>query len=233
MINLVTSFFNILGDTNEIKERNNEYNFALMKNLESEYIKKIHLFVDNNHSINVLNNIINDNTYYKQKIVIISYEKQAFYNDFFLYSNENLVGEVVMISNSDIYIYECNNKLLEKYIVDNEYVFALTRHENIDYKPLIDDYRRYASHDSFIFKSPLKDDIHMRSNFRQNNWGSENLVISLFANNGYQLFNPCYQFKIIHCHKSDYRNDNRVRINDTNTLSDYMILFIDPITLDF
>jgi hypothetical protein len=151
------------------------------------------------------------------------------YSDFFKYSFDNLKEELVMISNSDIYLDKCNNDILNKYILENNYIFSLTRHENENDKRLIDNF--VASHDSFIFKSPLKDDIYLRSNFTQNNWGSENLVISLIKNNGYNMLNPCHQIKIIHNHETQYRNDDRIRINYTTYMSDYKEYLIKPCIL--
>jgi hypothetical protein len=229
MINLVTSFFNKNTDNDILIKRNNEYNVTLLKNLESEYIKKIHLLIEDDYSLHVLNNIIEKKEEYNNKIIKIIFNKQPMYSDFFKYSFDNLKEELVMISNSDIYLDKCDNDILNKYILEKNNVFSLTRYENENDKPLIDNFM--GSYDSFIFKSPLKDDIYVRSNFTQNNWGSENLVISLIRNNGYEILNPCYQIKIIHNHSSQYRNDDRIRINDRNYMPDYVEYIIEPCKL--
>lgn len=229
MINLVTSFFNKNTDNDILIKRNNEYNVTLIKNLESEYIKKIHLFIEDDYSLYILNNIIEKKEEYNNKIIKIIFNKQPMYSDFFKYSFDNLKDELVMISNSDIYLDKCNNDILNKYIIEKNNVFSLTRHENEIDKPLIDNFM--GSYDSFIFKSPLKDDIYLRSSFTQNNWGSENLVISLIRNNGYEILNPCHQIKIIHNHSSQYRNDDRIRINDINYMPDYVEYIIESCIL--
>ena len=167
---------------------------------------------------------------YENKIVKLLHYKQATYSDFFLYAYDNLKYEIVMIANSDIYLYGCSNYIVNKYVNEQNQILALTRHETLTFKPLIDIYE--GSHDAFIFKSPLKEDIHLRSNFTQNNWGSENLVISLLVNNGYTLRNTCYQVIIMHNHKSELRNDDRVRINNNEFMHDYTYYSIEPCILD-
>ena len=167
-INLVTSFYNKRTDDDILIKRNNEYNSTLIKNLESPYIKKIHLFIEDEYSLSILNNILNNNGY-NNKIIIIMFNKQPMYSDFFNYSFNNLKEEIVMIANSDIYLDKCDNYILDKYILQKNNVFSLPRYENENDKPLIDKYQ--GSHDVYIFKSPLNNDISTRSNFTQNNWG--------------------------------------------------------------
>jgi len=230
MINLITSFFNKKSDNDILLKRNNEYNITLIKNLESQFIKKIHLFIEDEYSLSILDSIINKNIDYNNKIIKIMHNKQPMYSDFFKYSFDNLKEEIVMISNSDIYLDDCDNNILNKYILEKNNVFCLTRHENENYKPLIDNY--IGSHDAFIFKSPLNNDIYIRSTFTQNNWGSENLIISLIGNNGYTLLNPCIQIKIIHNHATEYRNEDRERINTTDYMNDYKYYHLNPSILD-
>jgi adenylate kinase family enzyme len=229
-INLVTSFFNKKTDNDILVKRNNEFNLTLIKNLESPFIKKIHLFIEDEYSLSILNNIIKNNIVYNNKIIIIKFNKQPMYSDFFNYSFNNLKEEIVMIANSDIYLDKCDNYLLNKYIQQKNNVFSLTRYENENDKPLIDNY--IGSHDAYIFKSPLNNDISTRSNFTQNNWGSENLVNSLIINNNYTVLNPCFQIKIIHNHETQYRNEDRKRINNKDYMDDYETYLIYPTILD-
>lgn len=176
------------------------------------------------------NNIINGNEVYENKIIKILHNKQATYSDFFKYAYDNLKYEIVMISNSDIYLHSCDINLINKYIIEKNNVFSLSRHERLDFKPCIDSYN--AGHDAFIFKSPLKEDIHLRSHFTQNNWGSESLVLSLLGNNDYEVFNPCIQIKILHNHSTELREQNRLRINYSSNMSDYKVYLSYPIILD-
>lgn len=226
MINLITSFFNknIEGYT----KRNEEYNNALINNLKCEYIEKIHLFIEDEYSEKILDNIINQENI-KNKVIKIIFNKQPLYSDFFQYANNNLIDKIIMISNSDIYLNNCDNGLIKDYIENKNNVFCLTRFEDEINKPLIDSYG--GSHDSFIFKSPINKNIIENSNFKQNVWGSENLIIWLFYKNSYKLLNPCHQIKIIHLHKTELRENDRTRINNTQFMQDYNTIWVGPINL--
>ena len=69
----------------------------------------------------------------------------------------NLEDKICMISNSDIYLYECDVNLLTK-LHDNNTVFSLTRYEHDLSRPMIDSF--IGSHDCFIFKSKLNNFIN-------------------------------------------------------------------------
>lgn len=226
MINLVTSFFN-KRDSNYNK-RNNELITALTNNLSCDYFEKIHLFIDDKYSESILDTIIKKENKVN-KVTKIFLKKQPTYQDFLKYANDNLKNKIVMVSNSDIYLSKCDNNLIEKYICQKNNIFALTRFENENYKPLIDKYQ--GSHDSFIFKSPIKYNIIEHSNFVQNVWGSENVLIWLFYKNNYTILNPCHQIKIVHLHNSDVRNHNRDRINHSEFMAGYQTIMLHPITL--
>jgi hypothetical protein len=202
MINLITSFF-IYNEENEIlKNRNKELTNSLINNLNSEFIKKIHLFIENDNVLEIINKLEK-----KDKINIIFFKKQPLYSDFFEYSINNLENEICMISNSDIYLDYCDLNCINN--ISNN-IFCLTRYEYDLSCPLISNYE--GSHDAFIFKSPLNKEILPYLKHNQNLWGSENVVIDTLIDFGYKLFNPCYQIKIIHLHQTNYRDENRQRI---------------------
>ena len=108
---------------------------------------------------------------------------------------------------SDIYLYECDIDCLIR-LSDN--IFALTRHEHDLSKPLID--KRYGSHDAFIFNSPLDKKILVNLHHIQNVAGSDDSVVNNLVDNGYSLYNPCFQIKIVHLHKSELRTYNQIKI---------------------
>jgi len=201
MINLITSFYQSSRTDNIYIERNNELLESLKKNIECQSISKIHLYVDNDNELNIIKSLENNN-----KINIISIGKQPLYSDLFEYAFNNLKNEICMISNSDIYLHECDIDCLNR--LDNN-IFALTRYEYDMSSPLIDIYQ--GSHDVFIFRSPLNINLDNIKHV-QNVWGSENSVIDNLCNHGYKVFNPCYQIKIVHLHKSELRNGDRIRI---------------------
>ena len=116
-----------------------------------------------------------------------------------------------MVTNSDIYIDSCDINLINKLNNQNNLLYALTRHEYDMTCPLINDY--HGSHDSFIFKSPLNNISIETLKFPQNVWGSENKLISELYKQHVLIKNPCRQIKIVHLHKSNIRENNRIWIS--------------------
>lgn len=207
MINIVTSFFipKFASDLNA--DRYEELKTALNKNLESPLIEKIHLFVDDEVALEYIHKLDNP------KIVVIAVGKQPMYSDLFTYANENLDGKICMVTNSDIYLHKFTSNLF-KHLQDNNTVYALTRYEHDMSYPLIKKYFWIHSHDSFIFKSPLKNTGFIDKIIHpQNVWGSENLVMYEMNNCGIRIFNPCIQAIIVHLHKTELREPDRIRIN--------------------
>jgi len=206
MINLITSFY--ISNLNSEKdiERNNELQECLQKNLTNDLIEKIHLYIDDNEALEYINSLNNN------KINIISVGFKPLFSDLFLYAFNNLENKICMISNSDIYLYECDVNLFTN-LYDNNTVFSLTRYEYDLSCPMIDNF--IGSHDCFIFKSKLNNFINSIDKIKhvQHHWGSENIVLYELLRRNINIFNPCYQIKTIHLHKSNLREDNRPRIN--------------------
>jgi hypothetical protein len=212
MINLITSFYISHFNSELNNDRNNELQQCLKNNLENILIEKIHLYIDDNEAFEYIKNLNND------KINIISIGFKPLYSDLFLYAITNLQNKICMISNSDIYIHEFDLKLLN-ILNNNNTVFALTRYEYDLTSPMIDNF--CGSHDCFIFKSPLNfNDSIENIKHVQHHLGSENIVLYELDKNNIKIYNPCYQIKIVHLHKSDLREENRPRIN--NGRSHYM-----------
>lgn len=200
-------------------QRNQEYNISLIKNLNCPYFEQIHLLIENEYSLNILNELIKNNKN-KDKIVKVMFNKQPIFKDFFYYANKNLNNKVVMLSNNDIYLYKCQEDLIDYFIDKNNYVFCLTRHENKRKKPLID--KHIQSFDSYLFKSPVPDAMANELQFKQNLRGSDNLMVYFFQKYGYNTLNPCHQIKIFHMHKSKFREVRYKKINNNSYVKDYV-----------
>ena len=203
-IEIITSFY---MPKNE--DRFKELVKSLEKNLNSQFVSYIHLFVDNNKCIDYLKKKFN-NLFYS-KIIICKVGKQPLYSDLFMYSN-TLKNKICMIINSDIWLHSIHNiKILNKIDENKKVIFSITRHEHNFSYPLISKYQ--GSHDAFIFKSPINTSIIKHLKHKQNVWGSENVVLYELNKLKYKLYNPCLQIKIIHEHKNLSRDINRKRIN--------------------
>jgi hypothetical protein len=210
MINIITSFYiSVIPGWNNNEERQNELKECLNINLKNENIEKIHLFLDDENALNYINKLNNN------KINIVSIGIKPTYKDYFKYSLENLSGKICMITNSDIYLHTLDLNLMEK-LNDCNTVFSLTRYEYDMSAISINNY--CGSHDCFIFKSPINlfESINNLS-FPQNVWGSENKVLFEMKNNGIVNYNPCFQIKIVHLHKSDVRNLDRIKLPKKNS----------------
>ena len=204
-INLITSFYILDEDNESKKKRNIELVNSLVNNINCPFIKKIHLFVDDEKSLHRIHLIPE----HREKLFIIKIQKQPLYSELFEYAIDNLQNEICMIANSDIYLYECDMNCLNNI---NNNIFALTRYED-DLSSYFIDSNCGGTHDAFIFKSPLNKNILDSIKHYQNIWGSENSVItSLIDNGNYKIYNPCYQIRIVHLHSSGYRNEDRERI---------------------
>lgn len=209
-MNIVTSFYQ---STNEL--RNKELIKTICTNLINDDIEKVHLFVDSKEDITLLENTISESML--SKIVFIDILTPT-YRDLFVYANKVLNGKLVMICNSDIYLYECDNSLcnllykrkkVENNVNEIGVVFSLTRYEHDMSCPLIEQYM--GSHDAFIFMSPIPIN-ETNINFYQNIWGSENMILHELEKTGFIVCNPCYQIKIVHLHESNCRDENRPSI---------------------
>ena len=213
MINIITSFYLVEEINEKTINRNIELKNTLKKNIESDFINSIYLYLDSDNLVSIINELNTSN-----KIKIINIGKQPLYSDLFKYANENLKGQICMITNSDIYIHqldlECINKLEKN-------VYALSRYEHDLSDWMIEHYG--GSHDAFIFNSPISIDYDIISHV-QNVWGSENSVINMLVEKGINVLNPSFQIKIVHLHSSAFRNEDRIRIADAK-------YFIKPIIL--
>ena len=198
-IHLITSFYIINNNDTISQKRNNELLECLYKNMNNINICKIHLYVDNNDALNKAIGLNKNN-----KLNIINVGTQPLYSDMFEYAIDNLKDEIVMISNSDIYLYKCDLNVLSKL---NSNVYALSRHEsNLKCKVY-----GCGSHDAFIFypkyinKNILKNIKH-----KQNIAGSDDNIVNNLVDNKLILYNPCFEIMIVHLHNSElrtYKND--------------------------
>ena len=138
MINIISTFYiSKYGSSNDNK-RTDELIQALINNINSEIIEKIHLFIDDDDSLEKLNEIKSKSNN-SDKIVIIAIKKQPIYHDFFNYILEKLPNNICMIINSDIYLHSYDKNLINL-LSFNKYLYALTRYEYDMSHSLINNY---------------------------------------------------------------------------------------------
>jgi len=193
------------------KQREKELIITLKKNLEKVFIEKIHLYITQidykTFHEGALKNVKN---YDKINFLIQNY--QPTYKELFSVASE-FDNKIICICNSDIEFNIPNIEILNK-LKDNICYF-LTRHESDNTHPLITNY--CGSHDAFIFKSDIlkmkiKDKDLSYVNYIQNTPGIEALLTIYFTEKlDYKIFNPCFEIKLLHHHKSGFRTYNSVK----------------------
>jgi hypothetical protein len=211
-INLITYFYE------KSVEKNNELIYCLKKNIECNYISNIYLFVDN---IQSLNKVIEMNE--NNKIKIINVGKQPLYSEMFQYCIDNLNDKICMISNSDVYLYKCDIKLLDK-LNDNIFTISSCIVNEMD------------NHDAFIFNPKyIKKNILKNLEYCQNSeYSYENKLshdysesfpfISVknnFLHNGYKLYDPYYQIMIINMNKKCLKKKIFLENTENTDLDNY------------
>jgi len=198
MINLITSFFR-----SENTERHNELVTCLKNNIDSKYIKKIYLFMKCKEDIEFLKQEIKIT---RNKIQLILWNKQPFYSDYLNLANQ-LIGEICMISNSDIWLKSCDTDLINLIKTNKNIGYSLTRHEHDMSCEQINKFGIIGSFDCFIFISPKL--VIGNIKHVQNIPGSEHIFkYFMEKNTKIKFYNPCYDIIIIHEHKSNIRNYN-------------------------
>jgi len=201
MIHIISTFYISKYSSHLDNLRSKELERCLINNLYCPFVEKIHLFVDDDDALIKLNELSNNS----DKIIVVEVGKRPKYTDFFNYIIKNVKDEICMIINSDIFLYENDEKLIAN-LKENKIAYALTRYEHDMSHPLINDY--HGSHDAYIFNAKFIDEtiINEDTNFYQNLPGIETHVIKALCDIGFKMCNPCKQIKIIHLHKTQLRN---------------------------
>ena len=203
-MHIVSTFYISKYSSDLDVSRSKELEECLTKNLENPDVDKIHLFLDDDDALNRLNEISG----FSEKIVVACIGIKPKYDDFFRYIIDNLHGQICMITNADIYLYECEYRLIES-VKTEKICYSLSRHEHDLSHPQIDQY--YGSHDCYIFNSLFIDEkiINAHTNFHQNCPGIESQIVKNFCDHGFKVYNPCKQIKIVHLHKTQLRNQGK------------------------
>ena len=85
--------------------------------------------------------------------------------------------------------------------------------------------KKVQSFDSYVFKTPVPKKFVDELFYKQNLRGSDNLMVYFFQKYGYQTLNPCHQIKIIHMHKTDFREVRYKKINNNHHVKNYEFIF--------
>ncbi len=200
-MNLLIEYFK---STN--KNRDIEYKTCISENTKNSIIERIIIFISDDSQLDIESD----------KITIIRMDNRPTFNYLFQYCNENLNGDICIISNTDIF-FDDTLSILKSVDISNDFI-SLTRWDLIfkDEKWYIEFYNHLfrggpattgmLSQDSWIFKSPIK--IDSRSSFLMGKPGCDNRIVQIYHENGYNVKNPSMQIISKHLHISNYRTYN-------------------------
>jgi len=206
---LITTYYKSTNDN-----RNKEIDKCLIKNFENNYIKKIYLLNNDIYDLSFINNINVHNKIIQVKISNNDNYRLK-YNDAIKFINENLMNNICILANSDIYFDKSLFKINKKIIHNN--FFALLRYDEDcnGNKVLFTRYDepRNDSQDCWIFQSPLNINL-TKIDFSFGTPGCD----SMFATHVYDecklmVSNPCYDIISIHVHNTEFRtytDENRI-----------------------
>lgn len=187
------------------KLRYQEIHICLQKNLDNEYINQIIFFYEVKNKSE-----IDYQKYNNPKIIIIPVitdkKRDINFNQMVEYCNQNLLNQICIISNNDIYFDFTLNNLKELDFIKNNYFVSLTRKNCDDYldnnnniwKP------HSASQDSWVFRTPLK---KMPENINLGWIQCDNIISESYYQLSYYVINPHHSINSWHLHKFNNTNN--------------------------
>ena len=201
---LITSYYL----SNNI-ERQNEINQCLINNANNKFIKAIILLNDKIYDIN----FITRNKKKIKKIIVNTKENQKknrlYFNNAIEYINNNYYGDIIILSNSDIYFDNTLSHVPEDDMENKIYCLLRYDQKEDGTKDIFRhfDEPRSDSQDSWIFKAPLNIDLQ-QINFSFGTLGCDNIFANVLFNHDYILSNPSYDIITTHLHNCPERNYN-------------------------
>ena len=197
-MNLVIEYFNSHNHM-----RNGEYLYCLHQNLANEYIENVYLFMEDDAELN----------FESPKIKRVTLDKRPTYKDLFEYCNENMNGEICIVSNADI-IFDETIRYFKSLRMENQF-YALSRWEisTDDGKSWeIEPYDNAASQDCWIFRTPVLTSDNM--DYTMGKPGCDNRITYDMRELGYTCRNPGKKVVTVHFHPTNFRSyhpsDDRV-----------------------
>lgn len=192
-----------------------------LRRIELDYVFDSNLSNENVDRVHILTNNATELPYNHLKLLVSELAHQPMYSDYLEYANSHLIGQIVIIQNSDV--FWTNQSLRQIHALKPGKIFALSRHSNVPSLALTNcrSITRHnnnlclnyiASHDAFAFIAPLDPQIIRHLVFKQNTWGVENVLIEAFRYSGYDVYNPCLELRLYHAHCSKHRGATGHRI---------------------
>jgi hypothetical protein len=234
-VHLVYQYFKVQPrppefNAQQAAERQREYEECLHLNFQHDHVERVHILLENEEDRAELEAAMSRCSE-TQKLKAVMLGRRMQYRDAFSYCNEHLSGKISVILNTDIFLGEGVDLVLEQRdtLWNRNVVLSLTRHEKAicahqksGTTSLLTDeasscgcpFMRCTprgrsiysgSHDSFWFLPPIQNALVETVGHVQNRWGSEHSVINAFLNHGYEVLNPSRTIRTYHNHASALR----------------------------
>ena len=202
-----------------VLQREKEYMTALQRNLNHEFVRRIHILTtDASELTQRLNRFELSN---RSKLLTFELRCIRTMRDVFEYISQNLVGLDVMFLNADIYLGNGFDRVDPVVMRENKIVYSLTTQSKKEEScgevdRCLGMWFYHGSHDAFLFhlSEPFSVSFLEHLDYLLPSSGMENVLIWLFKTKlKHCVLNPCSILEIFHLHCSNLRNYiKRVRV---------------------
>jgi hypothetical protein len=176
-------------------DKQHELDACFYDNINNSNFYRVHVFSDD------------ETPFTSERLIHNKPGKRLTYKDYFDYAKNNIPeGDIVVLSNSDIYFDDTISKIIKLDL--NNTVLALTRWcPNHGHKIVDNTIQMYEnaekSQDVWIWKNFLKNYESVNCNFTLGVLGCDNKIAYLFSQMGYNVMNPSLEIITYHLHKND------------------------------
>jgi len=191
-------------------ERRAELMHCIETNLRNPYVEDVTIFMECVEGVDA-EWLLSLHASFGERMTLLPIDHRTTYADYFVYANEKLAGQMVLICNTDIF-YDESLRLVERFAFPmnpSSFMLAITRY---NYHPVSkkSDLQGWevggncGSQDTWIFKAPI----------RKFNWditvgviGCDSLLAQRAQEAGIALANPAVNIRTHHLHQVNERND--------------------------
>lgn len=202
-INLVVQYYR---DSSE--QRQAELDECIRKNISNRYIDNIWMFLETDFDVQ---SYFNSEKIKKCQVL----GRRLKFGEAIEYCNENLKGQLCILSNLDIYFDHTLRELIRTFM-DGKFL-CLSRHDVTAQGTIqFNEWVSPISQDSWMFKAPLVKPLasyEMNIDFALGYPGCDNRIAHEFKRAGFHVLNPCLKIICRHLHisqKRNYTQENRI-----------------------
>lgn len=209
MVELIIQFYEVNYDNvdkDKIRRRQDEITYCLKSNLQNSSVDRVHFLYDKQSDVDFMEKegVSKDHS----KLTVFDIGRRMHYSDVFSYANTYLKDKICVYLHADMCIYSGFDQLNH---MDTTKIYALTAHNfNCNKQPICHCTRQFKTHkgfygptfDGFVFSSPIKDAVIKDGTHYVGMMGSENRLICILKENGYDVICAnnilfCYHHHII------------------------------------